>query len=89
MGQQLTPAATLPLRTRTRALAQMAAESIGLSSLDESVAVGLAGDVEFRLHQVIEVSLSLIYSSGRSPCSAASWCVARVTLTAPLRPRPA
>ena len=60
MDRRLTPAAVLSsARTRSHAYAQMAAESIGLGNLDESVAVGLAGDVEFRLHQVIEVSLSL------------------------------
>lgn len=35
---------------------QNAAESIGISKLDDRVAATLAGDVEFRIHQVIEVS---------------------------------
>lgn len=34
---------------------QNAAESIGISKLDDRVAATLAGDVEFRIHQVIEV----------------------------------
>lgn len=42
----------------------MAAESIGISSLDENVAQALAGDVEFRLHQVIEVRLPCWQLSG-------------------------
>jgi len=53
--------------TSSLLLLQTIAESIGINKLDETVAVALAGDVEFRLHQVIEVSdLSAPFASGDS-----------------------
>lgn len=51
----------------------MAAESIGVANLSEDVALGLAGDVEFRLHQVIEVRrLRLLIGSSSLPVSTAT-----------------
>ncbi|KAL7415814.1 hypothetical protein BDY24DRAFT_439665 [Mrakia frigida] len=46
-------------------------ESIGINKLDDTVAVALAGDVEFRIHQVIEEAQKFMRHSRRStmlPC---------------------
>jgi hypothetical protein len=42
---------------------QTMAESVGITNLDDSVAVALTADVEFRLHQVIEVRTLLLSRS--------------------------
>ncbi|CDZ98054.1 Transcription initiation factor TFIID, subunit TAF6 (also component of histone acetyltransferase SAGA) [Phaffia rhodozyma] len=57
------PVATAGLYTSESV--RLSAESIGIAKLDESVAVALAGDVEFRLHQVIEEAHKFMKHSKR------------------------